>query len=352
MIRKMDIKIAFIAMLLAVLPGGLSYGDGNYSRDRDHDGFPDRLESETGYNPDVNESLEKSTKGGKCGVLKTDPVKLTRPDNVLIILDISGSMSTPLGGSTRMELARKILKNYIDALPESMKVGLVIYGKTGCDENSVEVMSPITASGRGSLREKIDSLGPRGQTPIAMTLRKVPEFFKGMENENNNLILISDGMESCGGDPVKEIIDLKESVIDPEVTVIGLGVDSRTKGQLSKIARASGGVYSDVKNEKDFVKAFENFFNKLSGLYKDVVCIVQQYNTYLSFETQQYNKSKAWLIRAKLKVAGGDASEIDALGKELDKNHEDRINARDNLEKMVKNKTEDMAKAIKNFIRE
>ncbi len=341
------ILMVIFAMMMAT---GISFSETPFTTDIDHDGFPDDLEKGTGYNPAVNEALIKSSREGKCGVIKTDLLKITRPHNVLLILDISGSMNSPLQGKARIEIAKSILKKYIDALPRGMRIGFVVYGKASCSDDSIELVAPIGKVDKSDLKEKIDSLTPKGLTPIAMTLNRSIEFFKGFEKDNNNLILISDGAESCGGDPFQAIRMLKQSVINPEVVVIGLGVNRSTRQQLSKIAGISGGTYTDVKSEEDFVKAFASFFNKMNRFYKDIVCIIRQYNSYLTYETQQYNKSKSYLMLQKMKAEGDRKEALEKLEEQIDRNHEERVNAKDKLDEMIKNKMEEMEEAINRFV--
>jgi len=340
-----------IALVLSLVIAASLYAAGPFEKDSDHDGFPDDLEIATGYNPRVNEALKKSAAGGKCGVITTDLLKLGRPHNVLVILDISGSMREPLGDSSRMDVAKKILARYIDALPSGMKTGFVIYGKTDCGDESVELVAPVGRLNRAALKGRIASLEPRGSTPIALTLGKVSGYFKGFEPDNNHLILISDGMESCGGDPIGAIMELKESEANPEVTVIGLGVNAATRAQLSRIAASSDGVYADVKNESDFIGAFAQFFNRMNRFYKDIVCIVSQYNAYLTYETDQYNKSKSYLVKAATRAFDdGARAAIRNAEERIDRNHAARMEAKDTLNEMIKNKMDEMEKATNTFV--
>jgi len=321
-----------------------------FSRDSDHDGFPDDLETATGNNPRINEPLEKSTAGGQCGVIKTDPVRINQPRNVLIILDTSGSMRETMGESTRIEIAKTVLTKYVDALPASMRIGFVIYGKSGCGENSVELIAPIGSNTRNTIKSKIQELQPMGQTPIAFTLRRSLDFFRGIEDQNNSLILISDGRESCGGNPVQAIRELKDSPVNPDVTVIGLNVNARTRSQLSGIAKASDGVYRDVHNEEDFMETCTGFFKNMTKLYKDIVCIVRQYNAYLTYETIQYNRSRSYLVKAEMN-AENDVMK-NTLGEvrlKIDKNHADRITLQKNIDTMIANRLEEMREAIRKF---
>lgn len=347
--RFLAILFSFAVSLLLVSPDLRSAEP--FSKDVDHDGFPDDLEIATGFNPRVNEALKRSSAGGRCGVLKTDLVKIGRPQNILIILDISGSMSEPMDASNKMDVAKKILGRYIDALPESTRVALVVYGRSGCDEDSIALLSPMGRINKDSLKSKIMELTPRGATPIAFTLSKTAEFLRGFEEDNNSLILVSDGMESCGADPIKAILDLKESEASPEVMVIGIKVDAATRRQLAGIAASSDGVYEDVKTETDFVKAFAGFFNKMNRFYKDILCIVAQYNAYLTYETEQYNKSKAYLVKAMTKAMSDSAREaVSRTEARIDKNHSARIAAKEKLGEMIKNKMDDMAAATDKFV--
>ena len=340
-----------LPLILPIIIAGSLYAAGPFEKDSDHDGFPDDLEIATGHNPRVNEALKKSTAGGKCGVITTDLLKLGRPHNVLIVLDISGSMREPLGNTSRMDAAKKILARYIDALPTAMRIGFVIYGKADCGDESVELIAPVGRLNKGALKARIASLEPRGSTPIALTLGRVAEYLRGFEADNNHLILISDGMENCGGDPIQAIIELKESDADPEVTVIGLGVDSATRAQLSRIAASSDGVYSDVKNENDLIGAFAQFFNRMNRFYKDIVCIVSQYNAYLTYETEQYNKSKSYLVKAATRAFDdGARSAIKKAEERIDHNHAARMEAKDTLNEMIKNKMDEMEKATNAFV--
>lgn len=158
-------------------------------------------------------------------------------------------------------------------------------------------------------------------------------------------------MESCGGDPIGAIMELKESEADPEVTVIGLGVNAATRAQLSRIAASSDGVYADVKNESDFIGAFAQFFNRMNRFYKDIVCIVSQYNAYLTYETEQYNKSKSYLVKAATRAFDdGARAAIKNAEERIDRNHASRMEAKDTLNEMIKNKMDEMEKATNAFV--
>lgn len=348
--RGIRLLIPLFILMLAASAGPVTAAD-MFVKDVDHDGFPDDLEIKTKNDPKVNEALKKSTAGGKCGVIKTDLLKIGAAQNVLLIVDVSGSMNEAMSGSTRMEIAKRIMTKYVDALPASMKAGLMTYGNADCGDESIQLLVPLAQYNHDALKAQIAALEPRGSTPIALAIAKAMEFLKGLERENNSMIIVSDGQESCGGDPIKAITDLRESGASPEVTVIGLGVDANTRKQLAKIAASSEGVYEDVKTEEDLVKAFGNFFKKLSGMYKDIVCIVRQYNVYLSNETDQFNTSKNYILKAST-MSKDDTltAALKNVQARIEQNHADRVAAQNKLNEMIKNKLDEMELSTKAFI--
>jgi Ca-activated chloride channel family protein len=71
------------------------------------------------------------------------------------------------------------------------------------------------------------------------------------------VLLISDGMETCDGDPVKAAKDLLTAGYDLRVNVVGydIGRDSEARDQLTQIAQASGGVFLEASNRDELRQA-------------------------------------------------------------------------------------------------
>jgi Tol biopolymer transport system component len=70
-------------------------------------------------------------------------------------------------------------------------------------------------------------------------------------------VLISDGQETCGGDPCQVVRDLETAGIRFSLHVIGLNVDDSTRAQLTCIAQAGGGVYQDANTSQELQTALE-----------------------------------------------------------------------------------------------
>jgi len=84
-------------------------------------------------------------------------------------------------------------------------------------------------------------------TPLAYTLMKASGDFRGLDGINHG-VLISDGMETCGGDPCAYIRKLIAAAFKLKIDIIGVGLkrDRIAKEHLSCITEASGGRYYDA----------------------------------------------------------------------------------------------------------
>ena len=69
------------------------------------------------------------------------------------------------------------------------------------------------------------------------------------------LILISDGEESCDGDPCPAARRLAKAGVDLQFNAIGLAVNSKARSQLQCIAKAGDGNYYDADNTSDLEDA-------------------------------------------------------------------------------------------------
>ena len=97
---------------------------------------------------------------------------------------------------------------------------------------------------------------PRGQTPIDYALRQVGRDLAHAPGERA-VILLTDGIESCGGDPVGAARALQESGSLP-VHVIGFGLGSgedENQRSLSAIAEASGGKFLTARSAEELREA-------------------------------------------------------------------------------------------------
>jgi len=168
--------------------------------------------------------------------------------NILFILDASGSMWAKVEQKEKIAIAKDVMTNLIKELPERIKVGLEVYGhRSKGDCNDIEMMAPIGQEDKGTLIKRIQSIQPKGETPIAKSLEIAGEHLKEVEGETT-VVLVSDGKESCKGDPCALVKALQGKGIKVTLHVVGFGVTSEEKQQLSCIAEAGGGKYFTAQN--------------------------------------------------------------------------------------------------------
>ena len=181
------------------------------------------------------------------------------------IFDASGSMLQPMEGTTRLEIAKRVLTSRLNALPPNTQVGLRVYGHTipyqgreaeSCED--IELVVPIQANGAQSIINYLPEMQALGMTPMSASIQQAANDFTFEPGRRNFIILISDGEETCGDDPATVVQYLKEIGIDFAIHVIGLDVDANTSAQLRAISDVSGGVYYDAKSEAELNNALGN----------------------------------------------------------------------------------------------
>ena len=175
------------------------------------------------------------------------PVVSLNDRAVEIVVDASRSMWGRMHGEPKMSVAKNILQDVSYWFPEDLNLALRAYGSTSPSENSncsdSMLLVPFTAENRESIRHAISGLRPLGQTPIAYALNQASRDF-GTRQDDRAVVLVTDGIESCGGDPAWAASQLREQGIIVHVIGFGLGnAKDEDTASLRAIANASGGRY-------------------------------------------------------------------------------------------------------------
>ncbi|WP_166805829.1 VWA domain-containing protein [Jeotgalibacillus sp. R-1-5s-1] len=187
--------------------------------------------------------------------------------NIEIILDASGSMAADAGGETRMEQAKREIQTFLSSAPEEANVSLRVYGHEGTGDDADKEMSCAAIEevyergpyDEAAFQTALDQFEPAGWTPVAGALESAAQSFEGLDGEQNtNLIyLVSDGIETCDGDPVAAAKSFAGSNISPIINVIGFNADSEAQQQLKEVAKQAGGAYANVNNAEGLREEFE-----------------------------------------------------------------------------------------------
>ncbi len=195
--------------------------------------------------------------------VKAQQKELTR---ILFVFDASNSMNGTWERNSKISVARKILIEAVDSLKtvDNLELALRIYGHQtqiimgrpetqDCNDTKLEV--PFSKSSHADIQSKIRSVVPKGTTPIALSLEKSAGDFPD-KKANNVIILITDGIEACDGDPCRIATKLKAKEIGVKPFVVGLGMDLSYLEKFNCI-----GTVFDATNEGDFRLAIQNVLN-------------------------------------------------------------------------------------------
>ncbi len=196
------------------------------------------------------------------------PVHAQPSGQIEIVFDSSRSMNEPMENQTKLEIAKKSIVTVADQITPGALVGLRVFGTTPVKDNVREscfdstMLMPIASFDKPSLIMKVMQLQAYGQTPLGYSLELAGKDFNPSPDVKKTIILISDGEESCGKNPVAVVKNLQAQGIDLKVHAIGLAVDERTKAQLQEISQITGGTYQDAKNASELKQSLQEVGEK------------------------------------------------------------------------------------------
>ena len=171
---------------------------------------------------------------------------------IMFILDASGSMWGQIEGTAKIAIAKEVMTELIQDLPDTTSAGLVAYGhRRKGDCNDVEELVPLKPIDKDSLTKRIQAISPKGKTPITLSVQMTAEKLRTVEDETV-IILVSDGKETCEGDPCALVAELKKAGIRFTLHVVGFDVTEEERQQLECMARAGGGDYFTAKTAQEF----------------------------------------------------------------------------------------------------
>ncbi len=174
------------------------------------------------------------------------------PVQVELILDASNSMWGQSEGRRKIDLAKDALTTVIQGLPSTSQVAMRVYGNRyrrqlkNCEDSTMLV--PFGPLDKARLTEQVQAITPRGMTPLAYSLKQVLNDFGDAPGEKL-VIVVTDGNETCRGDPVAVVKALRRQRADVRIEVIGVAIaDAATKRRLQTIATLTRGRYYAAKD--------------------------------------------------------------------------------------------------------
>ena len=187
---------------------------------------------------------------------KTFSQKPTPTTRILFIFDDSFSMYGMWGTGNKIDIAKKFLGEFLDSIKNipNLELALRCYGhqtpfkpKKDCKDTRLEVPFASATSNASHIKERINKLTPTGTTPIAYSLEQSASDFPRKDNCRNIIVLITDGIEECSGDPCAVAMALQKNGAFLKPFIIGIGLEVN----LADVFGCMGKFY-DVSNESNF----------------------------------------------------------------------------------------------------
>ncbi|HEX6091830.1 MAG TPA: VWA domain-containing protein, partial [Dongiaceae bacterium] len=169
--------------------------------------------------------------------------------NILFIVDASGSMKKKLEtGESRMDAAKKAMAEALTAMPPEARLGLLLYGhRKAKDCTDIELASPIGADDAAAISKRISGLRAKGETPIAESLRQAQRSFAALKGQDNRIVLVTDGIEECKGDPCAAAEELRAAGFDLKVDIVGFTLSEKQRALIQCVPDITGGQYYDAQ---------------------------------------------------------------------------------------------------------
>ena len=190
-------------------------------------------------------------------VEKLDEVEVVGQNHFAVVLDASGSMAE----QGRMQQAKSAVRQFASKLPPSSTLSLRVYGHQGSSSRAdkakscaaTEVVYDGPPQGVG---QAMSRFAPTGWTPLAQSIGAARADIP-VEASDAIVYVVTDGIETCGGDPVKAARRLAKSGVKPVVNVIGFQVGNADQKQLRRIAKVGGGDFTDARTGADLESYWE-----------------------------------------------------------------------------------------------
>ena len=190
---------------------------------------------------------------------------------VEFILDASGSMLQRIGGERRIEVAKSALIGLTDALPPDSGFALRVFGHKEADScrTDLEIKQPKVDKPAAVAKIKAITAMNLAKTPIAASLQKVKEDLTGTSGPIL-VILMTDGEETCDGNPKSAIEALRASGMDVRVNIVGFAVDEvGLKETFAQWAQVGNGAFFDAQNAEQLKKAVRATLNPSYEVQRD-----------------------------------------------------------------------------------
>ena len=188
-------------------------------------------------------------------------------DRVMVAIDASGSMAGRFGGQTKMAAAKSAASGFMADLPSEVQAGLLVFGHEGDNSDAgkarscgaVETIYRIGDADKGRIAAALGRFEATGWTPLAAAIEQAGSSFTASDLPGEQVVyVVSDGEETCGGDPVAAARALNGGKTRAVVNIIGFDLAARDRAQLRAVSEAGGGEFLEVRSASELSRALKD----------------------------------------------------------------------------------------------
>ena len=192
---------------------------------------------------------------------------IAAPANVLLIVDASGSMSTKIGnGQTRLIAAKSAVSDLVKQMPADSHLGLMLYGhRRAKDCSDIELVTPVGANNSNNIITRVNAVDAKGETPIADSLRQAAKAFSALKGQDNHVVLVTDGIEECKGDPCAAATEVKNSGLDVKIDIVGFTLTGAQGKTIECVTKTTGGTYYPAQDAKALGAALQQVKQEIAA---------------------------------------------------------------------------------------
>ena len=176
-------------------------------------------------------------------------------DNVIVVVDASGSMGTPMGGADRMSVAREALKQVLGQVPESTHIGVLVFPRG-------DWVYPLGSRVEQRLNNAIDSIRSGGGTPLGSYMKRGADaLLKARKKQfgygTYRLLVVTDGEAND-----RNLVEgYTPDIISRGITIDVIGVDMESEHTLATKVHT----YRSADNPDSLRQAITEVFAEVSS---------------------------------------------------------------------------------------
>ncbi|MCR9277240.1 MAG: VWA domain-containing protein [Pseudomonadaceae bacterium] len=198
---------------------------------------------------------------GFLQVTSASHTELTDNDAIELVLDASGSMLQRVAGERRIAIAKRTLATLItDSLSPGTPLALRVFGHKEADECRSDLELPLAPLNPSDALNRVQAINAMNlaRTPIADSLAATESDLAGVSGERI-IVVVTDGEETCDGDPAAVIASLRAKNPDLRVNIVGFAIDDEDLHEtFSQWAELGGGRYFRTAQEQELTTALRS----------------------------------------------------------------------------------------------